>query len=279
MIFLSILILSALFISSIAAWFSIAGLVAIFPGAKTAIILMGTALEIGKLVTASWLYRFWDKANLLMRTYFTGAVLVLSFITSIGIFGYLTKSHIEGTTGIGENSEQLALVDDQINIQRDNITQQRQLQQQLDAAVNNLVSKENTTERAISVRNSQRRERSAITQSIVESNSKIQSLQQQRLELTAGQRELELEVGPIKYVAQMIYGSEDIETIQKSVRMLTLLLIVVFDPLAILLVIAANMVFREHKKQTHQKNIENPDNVTEIVDDWDNNKWFKVIDG
>jgi hypothetical protein len=279
MIFLTILVLSAFFISSIAAWFSIAGLVAIFPGAKTAIILMGSSLEIGKLVTASWLYRFWDKANIVMRVYFTTAIVVLSFITSIGIFGYLTKSHIEGTAGVGQNTEQLAIVDEKIIIERENVTQQRQLQRQLDGAINNLVSNENTTERAITVRNSQRRERTTIAQSISESNTKIQSLQQQRLELTAGQRELELEVGPIKYIAQMIYSSDDIETIQKSVRMLTLLLIFVFDPLAILLVIAANMVLKEHKKQKHQQNIQNPDNVAEIADDWDNNKWFKVIDG
>jgi hypothetical protein len=111
-----------------------------------------------KLVTASWLYRFWDKANVFFKTYFMIAVCALSFITSIGIFGYLTKSHIEGTTGISANAEQLALLDEQIAIERDNIQQQRILQQQLDGAVNNLLQREATTERAVAVRNSQRRD-------------------------------------------------------------------------------------------------------------------------
>jgi hypothetical protein len=277
MIFLSILIISALFISTIAAWFSIAGLVSIFPGAKLAIILMGSSLELGKLVTASWLYRFWDKANFAIRAYFTVAVLVLSVITSVGIFGYLTKSHIEGGVEIGVNSEQLSLVDEQITLERDNIAQQRVFQQQLDAAVNNLVQNENTTERAITIRNSQRRDRVAIASSISESNQKIQQLQSQRLEFTAAQRELETEIGPIKYVAQMIYGDDDVETIEKSVRWLTILLIIVFDPLAILLVVAANMQFRELKNKKHQQNIKESDNVTEITNDWDVNNWFKIV--
>ena len=102
---------SALFISLVAAYFSIAGLVAVFPGAPVAVALMGSALELGKLVSASWIYRFWDKTNVLMKTYFITAIMVLSFITSIGVFGYLTRAYAEGTEGLDANSEQIVLFD------------------------------------------------------------------------------------------------------------------------------------------------------------------------
>ena len=306
MIFLIILLLSALFISSIAAWFSIAGLVAIFPGATLAVTLMGVALELGKLITASWLYRSWQKANVLMKTYFITAVITLSFITSIGIFGYLTKSHIEGSQGLETNSDQITLVDEQIAIERENIESQRKAQTQLDAAVNNLVANEKTTERAITIRNRQRNERNNIVKSISESNQKLVQLQQQKAELSKGQRELETEVGPIKYVAQMIYGGDDLQTIERAVRLLTLLLIFVFDPLAILLVVAANMQLKELKKDVPEvtklvkekvilpkqekvtvtkkqgkkivaKETPKESNITKMESDWSPGTWFKIV--
>lgn len=290
MIFLIILFLSALFISGIAAWFSIAGLMAIFPGAAFSIALMGAALEVGKLVSASWLYRFWDKANILMKTYFTTAVVVLSFITSIGIFGYLTKSHIEGTQGLDTNSEQLSLIESQIIIEKENIEGQRKALLQLDAAVNNLVSNQNTTERAITIRNRQRSERTNINKQISESNKKVLELQQQKAQLNIGQRQLETEVGPIKYVAQMVYGVDDSTTIQKAVRLLTLLLIFVFDPLAILMVVAANMQIKQLVKQKKtptpkrkplSKIIpevkQTAENTASMQTDWNPGSWFKIV--
>jgi hypothetical protein len=216
-----ITLLSALFISSVAAWFSIAGLVAIFPGAPIAVGLMGSALEIGKLVSASYIYRYWAKTNILMRTYFIGAVVTLSFITSIGIFGYLTRAYVEGTQGLGANTEQITLLDNQIQVERDNIQFARQSLQQLDAAVNNLVGDANRVERGVQIRNAQRRERTSLNATIQESNVKIAELQKQKTELNVGQRKLETEVGPIKYVAQLVYGVDDATTIDKAVTCVT----------------------------------------------------------
>ena len=278
---------SALFISAVAAWFSIAGLVAIFPGAPVAVGLMGSALELGKLVVASWLYRFWKKTNVLMRTYFIVAVAVLSFITSIGIFGYLTRAYVEGTQGLGENSEQIALLDAQISIERDNVSMSRAALQQLDAAVNRLTDS-TRVERAIQVRNSQRRERIELNTSIASSNSKIAELQTQRATLNVGQRKLETEVGPIKYVAQLVYGGDDATTIDKAVRLLILLLIFVFDPLAILLLVAANIAL---KKEPEPIVLETPpeeppanplqdeiqDNSTQMDTDWAPAAWFRMV--
>lgn len=281
---------SALFISTVAAWFSIAGLIAIFPGAPVAVGLMGTALEMGKLVSASWIYRFWNKTNMLMRTYFIVAIMVLSFITSIGIFGYLTRAYVEGTEGLNDNAEQISLLDEQILVERENITSSRGALQQMDAAVNNLVGDVNRVERAVQIRNSQRRERSTLSASITTSNTKIAELQKQKSELTVGQRKLETEVGPIKYVAQLVYGTDDATTIDKAVRLLVLLLIFVFDPLAILMVIAANLSMKKETAVTvvpPTKNFAeslsksdpatNVENTTHMNIDWNPESWFKIV--
>jgi len=284
---------SALFISTIAAWFSIAGLIAIFPGAPVAVGLMGAALEVGKLVSASWIYRFWNKTNILMKMYFITAILVLSLITSVGIFGYLTRAHVEGTQGLDANTEQITLLDEQIVMERDNVAVARQVLQQMDAAVNNLVGDVNRVERAVQIRNSQRRERAATTATITESNKKIQQLQKQKSELNVGQRKLEAEVGPIKYVAQLVYGTDDATTLDKAIRLLTLMLIFVFDPLAILLVIAANLSMKKQpeppkpvvipptKNFADAVNKSEPatrvENTTNMDMDWNPGSWFKIV--
>ena len=108
MVFGIITLLSALTISAIAIYYSVAGLAAIFAAAVIPIIVMGVALEIGKLVTAVWLHRYWSRAVWWMRTYLSLAVLVLMFITSMGIFGFLSKAHIEQTS---LSQEQVALIE------------------------------------------------------------------------------------------------------------------------------------------------------------------------
>lgn len=250
MTFFLILFLSGIFISTIAAWVSIIGLTAIFPGAVFAVTAMAIALEVGKLTSVSWLYRFWKKTNWLMKIYFTTAILILSIINSIGVFGYLSKAHIEGTQGIDAGADQIALIDEQIAIERQSVDGAKAAIKQMDAAVNNLAAKEQTTERAVQVRSSQRKERAALNSDIVASNKKIIELQQQKSKLNVSQRKLETDVGPIKYVAQFIYGNKDASTIEHAVTLLILILIFVFDPLAILMLVAANIQLNEIKKKT-----------------------------
>ena len=288
MIFLTLI--TALFISSVAAWFSIAGLIAIFPGATVAVGLMGAALEMGKLVSASWIYRYWNNTNVLMKGYFVSSIIILSFITSIGIFGYLTRAHVEGTQGLGANTDQIFLLDEQINNERQTIAMSRLALQQMDAAVNNLSANEKTTERAVAVRNNQRNERTNISKTILLSNTQIVELQKQKSSLNVGQRKLETEIGPIKYFAQLVYAADDAATIDKAVRMLTLMLIFVFDPLAILLIIAANvsMQTRPNEAPIHppklpegendkKKMPANTNNVTSMPGEWNPGAWFKMV--
>ena len=292
-------LISALFISSVAAWFSIAGLIAIFPGAKLAVGLMGAALELGKLVAASWLYNSWNTSNRLMKTYFFSAVTVLSLITSIGIFGYLTRAHVEGTQGLNAGEEQVTMLDEQIAIEKQNISVSRDALHQMDAAINNLVGNEKTTERAIAVRNTQRNERTTLAKDIAASNTRLIDLEKQKSVLNKDQRKLETEVGPIKYFAQLVYSNDTTETIDKAIRMLILMLIFVFDPLAILLVIATNMQMASKKgpvtetlsptknlaktlDEKHKSKImldlgDSSDNVTPMKTEWNPGSWFKMV--
>ena len=268
------LYLSAIFISSIAAWFSISGLISIFPAAVISIGLMGCALEIAKLVTASWLYRFWSSANVLIRIYFISAVIVLSFITSIGIFGYLTRAHADGAKDLNTNIEEIATINDQIVIENNIINTNRVTLRQLDAVVNTLLTNSRTTERAIIITNKQKNDRAAISSQIAASNAKIIELQQQKNALNKNQRNIEAEIGPIKYIAQLLYSSDSTETIEKSIRVLTLLLIFVFDPLAILMIVAAN-IEKKHPSISSTDDITN--NITELKPEWSANSWFKIV--
>lgn len=283
--------LTALFISCVAAYFSIAGLVAIFPGATVAVMLMGMALEMGKLVSASWIYRFWNSTTWLLKTYFVTAVIILSFITSIGIFGYLTRAHVEGSQGLDANTDQIVLLDEQIVNERQNITMSRQTLQQMDAAINNLAGDATKVERLLQIRNTQKKEKNALLTGIGTSNENIQQLQKQKSLLNVGQRKMETEVGPIKYVAQLVYSNDDATTIDKAVRLLILLLIFVFDPLAILLVVATSIMLNTPKEETTGKKLPvvvlpptknigeqlNNINVTSMSDDWNPGNWFKIV--
>ena len=115
MLFGILTLLVGLAISVVAAWYSIVGLMAIFAAAKIPIAIMGAVLEVGKLLTASWLYQFWDKTNTLLKSYFTIAVVVLMFITSMGIFGFLSKAHMDQTLTVGDNSLLIERIDRKID--------------------------------------------------------------------------------------------------------------------------------------------------------------------
>ena len=230
--------LVALAITGVAGYFSILGLMAIFPASPIAVAAMGGVLELAKLVTASWVYRNWKTANKLLKTYFTIAVCVLSFITSMGVFGYLSRAHIEHSTVGG--SAQLKIE----QLESKKAAAERRLknaQTSLDT-LDRLTTTEDVLD-ANFIRNRQKRERATLNQEIESATADIQTIETDLIPLKTENLKLEAEVGPIKYVAELFYGSGDNATIDKAVRMMIIILIFVFDPLAILLIIAANMTF------------------------------------
>ena len=371
------LLFSALAVSGVAAYFSIVGLMAIFNGLPYSILAMGIVLEIAKLITASWIYQYWSRVKFLMKTYMVLAVVILSIITSVGIFGFLSKAHIEqsglagnagaevtrieqliereqgkiqvaeerierieagGTLDITESIRQqeeirdtawdrvqgdITYAENQIESIRSNLNQDIDQKEQelaeLDAIVEsytsqgttgNLINRTDNVAKGIEVRESQKVERELIADEIDElrtyAEEQIASYRNQIAEYRADTqttidnanaeinrlrdnesvsqdnkdeqidniqakideaydkideynvtlfdkrsivRELEQEVGPIKYVAQLLYGDDSANSIDSAVLILILLLIFVFDPLAIVLVIAANLRFKERSGQ------------------------------
>ena len=413
-----LVLLSALSISAVAIYYSIAGLVAIFAAAAIPIMIMGTALEVGKLVTAVWLHKYWSRAKWWLRTYLAIAVAVLMFITSMGIFGYLSKAHIEQTSASIESVEKISqleteigrykgiitraeekiesaenqgankndTIQDQIDREQKRIDtaydriqplvqeQQKIIQQETErkdkkiepylAQVNQIDADLNTLSSLLNRRDSQsvrrlqsivgtrvdgnygsrtakqvedyrngliaqrdsvlkiiatieekespivkaaneeiKRLRDIAEQEIADSNKvinklradigsivpdnnteiieenllkikeankEIDTLTEQKYTIEAEYRKLEAEVGPIKYIAEFIYGEEaDRDMLEEAVRWVIILIIFVFDPLAVLLLIASQYTFdfargndgrsawRKYEQARAQKIVEN----------------------
>ena len=244
--FLTILtFLSAISISVIAAGYSIIGLATLFAGAVIPIIAMGSALEVGKLVAASWLYNDWNSnVPRLLKAYLFGAIIVLIFITSIGIFGFLSKAHLDQVKPTSGNNIKIELLDNQINQQQKIIDRSQKTLDQLDKALEVYIEKEFVT-RGLKERKKQEEERNTLNNAINNASDKIAELTNQKASLSLEQNKIEAEVGPIKYVAELIYGENAEDNFDKAVRIVILILIFVFDPLAVLLLIAANISLRQ----------------------------------
>jgi len=412
MIFGILTLLSALAISAVAIYYSIAGLVAIFAAAALPIIVMGTALEVGKLVTAVWLHKYWSRATWWLKTYLTTAVFVLMFITSMGIFGFLSKAHIEQTsagqesvaqveridgeivrleniidraedtikkletTGTGNDvkiqnqidaeqeridkayeriqpaiNEQQAIIDQQAElyekelakIDQDMATLQgyidngetKKAQQMIGASADGIFGKKTADkigdwqeakqeeraeliEKIKQARNNPqaqaaadeiKRLRAGVEEQIKQSNALIDRLRKQlgnedkaanidadideqnlriknanaeidklyeeKYALEGEYRKLEAEVGPIKYIAEFIYGEEaNRDMLEEAVRWVIIVIIFVFDPLAVLLLIASQYTFHWRRNggslpPKHNPDPE-PDNTPPFTDEeWD----------
>ena len=234
----------ALAISGVAAWYSTAGLIAIFSGATTSIIIMGGVLEAGKLVTASWLYRNWNQVPFLLKSYLTSAVVVLMFITSMGIFGFLSKAHLEQSISVGgTNDLQIENLERQIARQQSIVADSETVLSQLDAQVQTLIDYDRIRgpSGSIATRQGQAEERQALNETIDAAYVRIEELQTDLAPLQQEKLAIEVEVGPLKYIAELIYGDQARDFLDEAVRWVILLIVFVFDPLAVLLLIAANM--------------------------------------
>lgn len=228
--------LTAIALSSIAAFYSVIGLAQIFPGSFWPIVLMGGVLEVAKLVTVSWLYNNWDVTNRAMRYYFLIAIVFLMLITSMGIFGYLSKAHLESNIVVGANSVQIKTIEQQEKIARDRLAY--------------LLKKAGDDPDKIARRTDN---------AIQETQAELKRLSEEKLPLLKEENALLAEVGPIKYIAEALYDKEDPDFIDKAVRVVILVIIVVFDPLAVLLLIAANQSYKrirlEEEPQTPVKKV------------------------
>jgi hypothetical protein len=266
-----VLLGSALLLSTLAEYYAIMGLVAIFAGAPMAVASMGIVLGISKIALTSWLYKNWHVTKLTLRVYFTVAILVLMLLTSMGIFGFLSKAHSEHNVLNGDVMSQLALVEEQITIEKENIDANRKIIAQLDSQVNETISRTSSTDttgvainRSINIRRSQAADRKAAQEAILSAQGNIAKLNETKAPITAKVREVEAEVGPIKYIAAIIYGDQasDQSTLEAAVRWMILLIVAVFDPLAVLMFIAVNQDIARRKIEiVTDKKIESPDTL------------------
>jgi hypothetical protein len=290
--FIAILtLISALSISAVAAFYSIVGLATIFPGAYWPVILMGSVLEAGKLVCASWLYRNWHVTHRALRTYLFASVIVLCLITSMGIFGFLSKAHLETNFQSSNNTQSIAIINSQIKAEQDVIDRQQEIIKrnsgagggsgeriaqlrdkikQMDKEVEAYTSQGATSTifndkvaKGIDLKNQQKPERdridaeikqlttansgnnSAAESQIARSQQKIQQLIGQRAPLQSAQIKIDAEIGPIKYIGALAVdvGLAKVVDVEAAVRWVIIIIIFVFDPLAVLMLVAANQSF------------------------------------
>jgi hypothetical protein len=251
MILAWLLLLTGLTISAVAIYYSVVGLAAIFSAAVIPIIVMGSALEVAKLVCASWLKANWERAPQLMKIYMTTAVIVLMLITSMGIFGFLSKAHSDQSLVSGDVLSRISIYDEKIKTSKDNIEANRKALRQMDEAVDQSMARSTTEQgasRAVTIRQSQARERTRLQNEIAAEQKSIAKLNEESAPIRAEVRKVEAEVGPLKYIAAFIYGATDETLLEKAVTWVIIIIIVVFDPLAVIMLLAAQMTFGWRKE-------------------------------
>ena len=255
----------ALLIEVVGAYYSITGLAAIFSGAVVPILIMGGSLELGKVTAAVWLKNNWERAGITYKLYLLPAVAMLMLITSMGIFGYLSKAHNDQTLVSGDVGSKLAIYDEKIKTARENIEADRKQLQQMDAAVDQVMSRssdEKGADKANAIRNSQKRDRAALAKDIEANQTIISKLNDEAAPIRAENRKVEAEVGPIKYIAKLIYeDNPDANILEKAVTWVIMIIVAVFDPLALVLILAAQQSIRWAQG-------EEPKTKTESVEEW-----------
>jgi hypothetical protein len=256
MIFAFIILLTAVMLSAVAAYYSIAGLTAIFAAAVIPVVIMGATLELGKVVATVWLHNNWKRINWAFKSYLIPAIVFLMILTSMGIFGFLSKAHSDQNLVSGDAMSKVAIYDEKITTEKENIAQAKKAIEQMNSQVDQMLGRsdnERGAERAVSIRKNQAKERAALQAEINKSQKEIQKLQEERAPIAAEFRKVEAEVGPIKYIAALLYGDNpDQNILERAVRWVIILIVVVFDPLALCLILAGNKQIeweREGKKE------------------------------
>ena len=254
MIFGFSILATAILLSCVAAYYSVAGLTAIFSAATIPVIIMGGSLELGKIVATVWLHNNWKRAGILFKAYLVPAVAFLMLLTSMGIFGYLSKAHSDQSLVSGDAVAKVAIYDEKIKISRDNIEADRKALKQMDEAVDQVMGRsadEKGADKAVAIRRGQQRERARILADIEAEQKKITGLNEERAPLAAEFRKVESEVGPIKYIAALVYGDNpDSNVLERAVRLVIIMIVLVFDPLALTLILAANKQFQWAREGT-----------------------------
>jgi hypothetical protein len=253
-------LLSGLTISAVAIWYSVAGLVSIFAAAVIPIIVMGVVLEISKLIATVWLKLNWSRAPVFIRTYLLASIAILMLITSMGIFGFLSKAHSDAGLVSGDVQAKIAIYDEKIKTAKDNIDVNRKALKQMDEAVDQVMarsSSETGADKAVALRRSQLKERARLQSEIQAEQKTITALSEERAPIAAEVRKVEAEVGPIKYIANFIYGDNpEANVLEKAVTWVIIIIVIVFDPLAVILLLASQYSFQWFRQAKEEEEID-----------------------
>lgn len=272
----------ALIISAVAAYYSIVGLTAIFAAAVIPIIVMGLALELGKLTAAVWLKLNWHRATLTYKLYLVPAVAMLMVLTSMGIFGFLSKAHSDQSLVSGDALAKIQIYDEKIKTAKENIETDRKQLKQMDEAVDQVMARSTTEDGAAksnAIRKTQARDRSALAKNIEANQKLIATLNEEAAPIRAEVRKVEAEVGPIKYIAALIYGDNpDANLLESAVRWVIILIVAVFDPLALVLILAAQQSLKWAKREDSipEKDTVPQDEINTVSTKDNNIKWPEV---
>jgi cell division protein FtsB len=249
----------ALLIEVVGAYYSITGLAAIFSGAVVPILIMGGSLEVGKVTAAVWLKNNWHRASLQFKLYLLPAVTLLMFITSMGIFGFLSKAHNDQNLVSGDVQSKISIYDEKIKTAKENIEADRKQIKQMDDAVDQVMARSTTeggADKSNAIRRSQAKDRASLAKDIEANQKIISQLNDEAAPIRAEVRKVEAEVGPIKYIAKLIYGDNpDANILEKAVVWVIMMIVAVFDPLALVLILAAQQSIRwaQGKDQEEEK--------------------------
>ncbi len=268
-------LLSGLTISAVAIYYSVAGLTAIFAAAVIPIIVMGVALEISKLAATVWLKQNWQRAPNFIRGYLLVAIAILMLITSMGIFGFLSKAHSDQSLVSGDVQSKIAVYDEKIKTEKENIEANRKALKQMDEAVDQVMGRstdEKGADKAVALRRSQQKERGRLQNEISQSQKRIAELNDARAPIAAEVRKVEAEVGPIKYIASFVYGETNETILEKAVTWVIIIIVIVFDPLAVILLLASQYSFswfrqQEEEEPQEEKRIEEIGPSEEMISD------------
>jgi hypothetical protein len=268
MVFSILLALAGLTLSAVAIYYSVIGLTAVFAAAFWPIVVMGTTLELSKLVAASWLKAYWTQIPRAMKIYMSTAVVVLMIITSMGIFGFLSKAHLDQNIVSGDVQSKIAIYDEKIATAKGNIDANRKALKQMDEAVDQVMGRsqdEKGADKAVALRRSQAKERTRLLSEIATEQKTISQLSEERAPIAAEVRKVEAEVGPIKYIAKLIYGDNpDTNILEKAVTWVIMIIVFVFDPLAVLMLLGAQMTWKWHKERKEDEYTEMASDLYEV---------------
>ena len=254
-----LVLFSGLAISGVAEYYSIMGLIAIYPAAFWPIVIMGIVLGLGKITGTVWLKQNWDYAPWFLKTYILPAIVILMLITSLGVFGYLSKAHSDQSLVSGDVQAKIAVYDEKIKTSKENIDANRKALKQMDEAVDQSMARstdEKGADKAVAIRRGQAKERARLLAEITAEQKTISTLSEEAAPIRAEVRKVEAEVGPIKYIAHLLYGENpDANILEKAVIWVTVLIVVVLDPLAVILLLASQFSFQRFREQDEDQEV------------------------